>query len=188
MIKARSRDFLLMICGVLLMIISLVTIILSVATKVSVISSYENRKKVLENVAVVAQRVVVSGHGNFIKSGPRYDALTISDVNVKFKTKNDKVRYALRLCNKNSEDVVVDKITNGNMICSDSDGNELDCGNVRISKKFTNSGLEIVSGTLLEAQTCMVADIEITYLGDNRDDELNVHIDQFSFNIDVVEK
>lgn len=186
MVRARSRDFLLTICGVLLLGIALVTIIVNLIVKVDKLSENERRRKVLGNVKVTAEKVAIRGQGNFNKKGPMYDKLVISDFKVKVRTQGDKVQYIYRLCNENMEDVKVQDISMSRISCMNHKGKEMDCGNIEINKYFMTDDNKIVEDSLFKSNTCLNTVVSVEYKGEDLEEDLLVDIEQFSFNIDVI--
>lgn len=174
-----------MICGILLLGIALVTVMVSLILKVDKLTENEKRKKILSNVKVTAEKVEIVGNGNFYKKGPKYDKLVVSDFKVKVRQQGDKIEYVYRLCNDNIEAVKINDISIGKIACKDHNGNEMDCGNVKIKKYFMNED-EIVKDVLFDGNTCLNTVISVEYIGENLKDDLLVKVDQFSFNIDVI--
>lgn len=188
MVKARSRDFLLSVCGVLLLGIALVTIMVNLVVKVENISQRERRKQMLKNIELTEEKIVITGKGNFVKHGPRYENLVVSDFNVRFMNKNDKVVYELVLCNNNVEDVMLERISIGNMTCSDNHGNSIDCSNINIDKDFYNVDNKVMRKMILKSNACVSARMKLEYVGEGFDKEILAHIEHFSFNIRTIEK
>lgn len=188
MVRARSRDFLLTICGVLLLGIFFVTIIVNLAVKVEEISQNERKRQILKNIEVTFESIAITGKGNFLKIGPKYEELVISEFNTKFMKKDDKVSYTMRLCNNNSEDVFIQGISIGQKNCSDRGNKEMDCRNIIIKKDFYDDDNNVLKNVYLKKNTCMNAKISLEYVGEDLDDEIRMHIEQFSFNIKTLEK
>lgn len=166
----------------------MVTVIVNLVVRVEKISQNERRKQVLRNIEVTAESISITGKGNFKEIGPKYKGLVISHFNVRFKNKNDKVAYTMRLCNNNSEDVLVQDISIGRVFCVDTEENAMDCGNVIIRKGFYNDNNEVMKNTVLKKNACMNANVDLEYVGENVENELLMNIEQFSFNIKVIDK
>ncbi len=186
MIRVKSRDFLLMICGLLLLVIALVTVIGNVIVDAREISDVERERDVAKNIKSASINVRVTGKGNFVEKGPKYKDLVISDYNVKLLHNGDSVKYELLLCNDDNEDVLVQGISMENVICSDQNGNEKSCDKVKINKSVYIDNQEVVGVLSLKRNSCASVIIETKYEKTFLEREIIVHIDQFILNIKAI--
>jgi len=187
MVKAKSRDFLLSVCGSLLLFIAIVTIVVSLFTTVEKLSKEEKKDKILSNVTIRSTIVDLYGHGNFIFSGPSYKERVISNYKVKLLNKNDKVTYCLKFCNNNDLDVMFNGILTNEIVCSNQTGYVRSCDNV-IVDSYLLDGSRVFDNGILKAKACYDMVIDTEYLGEDLDEELRVYISQFILDMDVVEK
>ncbi len=186
MIKARSRDFLLTICGVLLLLIALVTVSYTLVNTIDTVSDEKKLNDAISNMEVNATSVRINNTGNFIVSSPKYKDLELSNYKVKFKDNNDFVTYSLNICNKGEEDVIFNgtEMDPVNCIINDS----LKCDNVVTSVNLLDGSKNVKVGSYLKSKGCYKMVVDSRYNGSKLNDELMLEISKIKVNINVIEK
>lgn len=188
MIKARSRDFVLIICGILLLGTALVTVAVSIVNTVEKISREERIKEVLSNVEVKSTKLELVGNGNFNDSSPSIEGNIISDYRVKFLNSGDRVLYTLKVCNDNEEDVLVYDLSVGQMSCSDGSGNIRSCEGVTGNYYLVDGSTVIDGQHTLKAKACINIVLDTEYVNLEKAQETRVKVEQFILGLDVIEK
>lgn len=188
MIKAKSRDFLLIICGWLLLVIAFVTIGITLITTIEKISKEEKIDKVLNNVKVDSTKVHLIGKANFVSSTPLIDGRMVPDFKAKFLNKNDMIIYNIKFCNDNIEDVMISGLVTGQMTCMDNLGNIQGCENILDNSHLLDGSMVLNESYRFKAKSCITLVIDLEYVGDNRNEEIQVMVDQYLLGISMLEK
>ena len=138
--RIKSRDFVLVVCGLFFFIMFLFLVavgVLKIANKVS-------EDNIYENIALKSSKIEVGGEANFVENTPFVEKTTIKDFKIKLKEKGDYARFVVELCNLNEDDLVIDDIISSNIICNDGI-NDISCegiqinGNLKKDNKMFNS-------------------------------------------------
>ena len=188
MIKAKSRDFLLSICAVLLLSTAFMAIVVTAITTVDKISEEEKNKRILNNIKVKTTSLTLVGNGNFINNGPSIENGLITDYRVKFLNNGDKVSYIVEFCNDNEEEVLITDILLGQMTCFDKEGNSISCEGI-IDNSYIIRNEEIVQGRIkLNTNECIKFVSNMEYSGVDREEEIQVSVEQIKLIISQIEK
>lgn len=188
MIKARSRDFVLIICGVLLIGTALVAMMISVVNTVEKISREEKVKEVLSNVEVKSTKLELIGNGNFLDRGPTIDGNIFRDYKVRLLNNGDRVTHTLKVCNNNEEDVLIYGLSIGQMSCGDKKGNIRSCDGVVGNYYLMDGNTVIEEQYILKAKACINVVLDTSYCNLENAHEITIKVDQFSLDLDVIEK
>lgn len=179
--KAKSRNFILIICGVFIFLI------LGFAMANFLVDLFNNidddkQKEAINDILVSSSKIKLTGNGNFVDGTPKVNGTEILDFNVILKTKSDKVSYSLKICNNNLEDIVYVSSNYDNLKCSDESGKLVGCENILVSG-YVRRGNKIIEGNeLIPANSCSDFVIDVEYIGyDMRITQ--VFIDRYIFNI-----
>ena len=163
--KAKSRNFLLMVCGIILMLLVgfvLAKTIISVVNDMKLVNPDEEIQK---NIIATSNKVKLNGKGNFIGYTPKVNGTVISDFNVKLEEKGDYVSYSVTFCNMNDEDLVYKKIFNESILCEDEFFNDVS-DDVFINAYVLRKGKIMFPTEKLAANSCLDVVIEARHIGD----------------------
>lgn len=178
--KAKSRNFILIVCGVFLFFI------LSFAFVTFFVKSFSSLKddkqdKLADNFWVSSTKIELVGNGNFVNEAPKVMGTKISDFYVVLESFSDKVSYSLNVCNNNLEDVyIVSKPVN--FICSNELGQSISCQDVEVNSYIYNGDRTIGSNMFVPANSCFDFLIEAEYIG-YKQKQTQIYIDEYEFNI-----
>lgn len=163
--KVRSRNFILIVCGVLLMIL-----IAFIFTKVLInimdnASDSEREKEILSNVISSSSKIKLSGGGNFVGSTPKVYETSISNFKVMLSNRDDAVKYSIKFCNMNDENIVFDRLLEGGFTCSDELGISKSCDDVEVLGYVSNSNGKLNPGDEIFANSCVELVVDVSFKG-----------------------
>lgn len=188
MIRVKSRNFILIICAILLLLILGVTAFYS-AIRVS--KSYSDEEKMLQiinNVEFSSSKIKVYGSGNFNEITPDIDRLNIYGYNVKLSKLGDKVEYNAKFCNKNDIDVKFVNFWKDEIVCLDAMENDISCDNVSVSIKAMKGKKELVYSDMIKPNSCIDVVMSAEYIGTTSSELTYVLSEKNSLELAVVEK
>lgn len=163
--KAKSRNFILVVCGVL---ITLLLGLVLAKTIVSVLDEVNNKnsdEEIEKNILSSSSKIKLSGKGNFINNTPRIDKTTISEFNVKLSDINDAVYYSISFCNMNDKDVVYKDLIVEAVSCF----NDLDidsCSDISIDTYVARHSKRLNKGDIISANGCVDVVINARNIGE----------------------
>lgn len=131
--RIKSRNFVLVVCGVFFFIMFLFLVIVGILRIVDKV----RESNVYNNIKLNSSRIEVSGEANFVENTPIVYQTNIEDINVRLKKKGDYARFIVEFCNLNEDDLIVDDIVSGNIVCNDG-FNDISCDNVQINGYLKN--------------------------------------------------
>jgi len=179
--KAKSRNFLLMVCGILLAL--LVGFVLA-KTVISVVEDMKNidpNEEIQKNIISTSSKVKLNGKGNFIDYTPKVDGTTISDFNVRLNEHGEYVYYSVTFCNMNDEDLIYKKLYMEDVSCIDEVGND-SCDNIFTNSYVRKKGKIMLPTEKVSANGCVDVVIEARYSG-NTSNSVEVLIDKVALEL-----
>ena len=182
--RAKSRNFILVVCGVLLAL--LMSFCLS-RVLLMTIANHEDEDNFLTNVIFSSTKVAINGDGNFLDSTPVVDGLTISKFNVRLSKLGDRVRYLIKYCNMNDQDLIYKGLSSSNVSCKDSSGRENNCEDIIIRGYVLRGNKELEINDRISASSCVNVVIDAEYDG-IMVNETNILVDEYTLKLGRVKK
>lgn len=161
--KARSRNFILIVCGVLLMLLLGFVIAKTIIDVIDEVSNKNTIEELQKNIFSSSSKIKLNGKGNFIDSTPKLEKTTISDFNVRLGELDDEVYYSLTFCNMNDVDVKFNKLVVEGISCTDSLGNN-GCNNVFVDRYVQKKNKLLKAGDVIAANSCVDVVIDTKYI------------------------
>ena len=163
--KARSRNFILIVCGVMITLLLGLVIAKTIANVMDDVSSIDKNEELQKNILSSSSKIKLSGRGNFIETTPKIEKTMIYNFNVKLANKDDEVYYAISFCNMNDEDMVYKDLIVEAISCVDPLGND-DCMNVDFNNYVMKKKKKLTKGEIVSANSCVDVVIDAKYVGD----------------------
>lgn len=163
--KARSRNFILMVCGVLITLLLGLVVAKTITNVMDEVNNKDKNEELQKNILSSSTKIKLSGRGNFIETTPRIEKTMISDFNVKLTNKDDEVYYAISFCNMNDEDMVYKDLIIEAISCIDPLGND-DCMNVDFNNYVMKKKGKLMKGEIVSANSCVDVVVDTKYIDD----------------------
>ena len=163
--KAKSRNFLLVVCGILLVLLVGFVLAKTIVSVVHDIKVKNPNEEIQANIISTSSKVKLNGKGNFIEYTPKVDGTVISEFDVKLEEKGDYVQYSVTFCNMNDIDLVYKNIYNEVVTCEDDEYNDV-CNDVFINAYVLRKGKIMLPTEKLSANSCLDVVIEARHIGD----------------------
>ena len=126
--RIKSRNFMLIVCGVFFFCV----IIFGIFTGMfRIVDKLNKNQDIYSNIVYLSSNVEVSGNGNFVEHTPKISGTSIENFNVKLGSINDSVKYTIKLCNMNEDDLIIREISSDNVSCSDGI-NDISCDSIEV--------------------------------------------------------
>lgn len=171
--RIKSRDFVLVVCGVFffIMFLFLVTVgVLRIVNKVS-------EDNIYENITLKSSKIEVGGGANFVENTPSVYQTTIKDFNIKLKEKGDYARFMVELCNFNEDDLLIDDFVSSNIVCNDGI-NDVSCDHIQINGYIKKDNM------MFNSNQCVNFVVDAKYISD-LGQETFVFIDKYKINLKI---
>lgn len=169
--RIKSRNFVLTVCGIFFLIMFLFLVIVGVFRIVDKV----NESNIYNNIKLNSSKIEVSGEANFVENTPIVYQTNIEDINVRLKKKGDYARFIVEFCNLNEDDLIVDDIVSGNIVCNDG-FNDISCDNIQIK------GYLKKDNKMFNSNQCINFVVEVQCSSDLIQ-ETFVFIDKYKFNV-----
>ena len=188
MIRAKSRNFILIVCAILLLLILGVTAFYSAIRVSKSHSDEEKMLQIMNNIVFSSSKVKVSGSGNFDEITPKIDRLSVYDYRVKLNKLGDKVEFVATFCNKNDVDVKFVNLLKEEFTCLDSMENDISCDNNFSFIKTRYNKKELVYGDMIKSNTCFDVVFNTEYVNEVDSNLTYILSNKNSLELAVVEK
>ena len=135
--RIKSRNFVLIVCGIFFFIMFCFLIavgVLRIADKVS-------EDNIYDSISLKSSKIEVGGDANFVESTPIVIKSNIKNFNVKLKKYGDFARFIVELCNLDENDLIIEDIVNSDIVCNDG-MKDVNCDGIKVNgyvKKDSNS-------------------------------------------------
>lgn len=163
--KAKSRNFILIVCGVLITFLLGFVVAKTIFDVIEEVNSKDNDEELQRNILSSSSKIKLSGKGNFIDSTPKLEKTMISDFNIKLNEYGDEVYYSLTFCNMNKVDMIYEDLAVEALSCRDSAGNS-QCNNVLVDSYVLKHKKELEKGSYVSANSCVDVVIDAKYISD----------------------
>lgn len=163
--KAKSRNFILMVCGVFITLLLGFVVAKTIVNVLNEIDSKNTTEEIQKNILSSSSKVKLNGMGNFIDSTPRVDKTTISEFNVKLNHKDDEVNYSISFCNMNDKELVYDDLIVEAISCIDEVGND-DCSNISIDSYVSKKNKRLEKKDIISENSCINLVVDAKYIGE----------------------
>ena len=182
--RAKSRNFILVVCGVLLLLLGSFGFTRVLMKMMVEVSEDEKREELLSNVVSTSSKVKLSGGGNFIESTPVVKGISITRFNVKLSNPSDKVSYSIKFCNMNDEDLVYKNLWEGEITCSDLLGAKKSCVGIKIDGYVLKGERKLKVNEKIQANSCIELVVDASFES-FVPSETVVSIDEYSLELDM---
>lgn len=164
--RAKSRNFILAVCGVLITLLLGLVLAKTIVNVLNDINNKNTDEEIEKNILSSSSKIKLSGKGNFIDNTPRIEKTAISEFNVKLSEANDEVYYSISFCNMNDMDVkykdlIVEAVSCFNDLDIDS------CSDISIDTYVTRHSKRLKKGDIISANSCVDVVINTKYVGVN---------------------
>lgn len=163
--RAKSRNFILMVCGILITLLLGFVIAKSITSVIDEVSSVNKSEELQKNILSSSSKIKLSGKGNFIDTTPRIEKTSISEFNVKLNDINDAVYYSISFCNMNDIDVMYKDLIVEAVSCF----NDLDidsCSDISIDTYVARHSKRLNKGDIISANSCVDVNVEVRHIGE----------------------
>ena len=163
--KAKSRNFILIVCGVLITLLLGIVLAKTIVSVLDDISNKNTDEEINKNILSSSSKIKLSGKGNFIDSTPRIDKTIVSEFNVKLGDIGDEVYYSISFCNMNDRDVLYKDLIVEAVSCF----NDMDidsCSDISIDTYVARHSKRLKEGDVISANSCVDLVIDAKYIGD----------------------
>ena len=163
--KAKSRNFILIVCGVL---ISMLLGLVLAKTIINVLDEVNNKnsdEEIEKNILSSSSKIKLSGKGNFIDTTPRIEKTAISEFNVRLNDINDAVYYSISFCNMNNKEVMYKDLVVEAVSCF----NDLDidsCSDISIDTYVARHSKRLNKGDIISANSCVDVIVDVRHIGE----------------------
>lgn len=163
--KARSRNFILMVCGILITLLLGLVVARGITSVIDDVSSKDNSEELQKNILSSSSKIKLYGKGNFIESTPQIEKTIISNYNVKLTNKNDEVYYSISFCNMNDKELIYDDLIVEAISCIDEVGND-DCNNILIDSYVMRKNKRLEKKEVVSGNSCVNVVVDAKYIGE----------------------
>lgn len=171
--KAKSRNFLLVVCGVFMALLLGLVVAKTFVAILDDINNADDDEKINSNLITSSSKIKIKGKGNFINNTPIIEKTAISNYNVRVSEKGDFVYYSVVLCNMNNFDLRLDRFIVEGLTCN----NSVNCDGVFVDTYVSDRKDKLDIGDIISANSCVNLIIETKYEDDNSN-IINVSIDR----------
>ena len=184
--RARSRNFILMVCGILITLLLGFVIAKSITSVIDEVSNVNKSEELQKNILSSSSKIKLYGKGNFIETTPKIEKTIISNYNVKLTNKDDEVYYSISFCNMNDEDMMYKDLIIESVSCIDPDGND-DCTDIDFNNYVMKKKRKLDENMIVSANSCVDVVIDTKYIG-NEAVETEVFISRVVLLLDEVKR
>ena len=181
--RVKSRNFILVVCGILIFMLLSFVIAKTMISLIDDVSIKDKEKEMYQNIISSSSKIKLNGSGNFIGNTPKLSKTIISDFNILVKKKDDEVKYTVGFCNMNDDEVIYNKILLEGISCYDEE-NEISCDNVKIDKYLRNRKDVFSREELISPNSCVDMVVDVKYTS-NEEKNTYVYIDKIALELGV---
>lgn len=163
--KAKSRNFILMVCGILITLLLGFVVAKGITSVFDEVSNKDKSEELQKNILSSSSKIKLYGKGNFIETTPKIEKTMISNYNVKLTNKDDEVYYSISFCNMNDEDMMYKDLIVEAVSCIDPYGSD-DCRNVEFNNYVMKKKGKLEEGKIVSANSCVDVVIDAKYVGE----------------------
>ena len=164
--RAKSRNFILAVCGVLITLLLGLVLAKTIVNVLNDINRKNTDEEIEKNILSSSSKIKLSGRGNFIDSTPKIDKTAISEFNIRLAEANDEVYYSISFCNMNDMDVKYKDLIVEAVSCFN--GTDIDnCNDVSIDTYVVKHNKRLKKGDVISANSCVDLVINAKYVGNN---------------------
>ena len=176
--KARSRNFILFICGVFIVFL----VVFNMSNFISAFEETDKPEKKKYFLEATSSNVKISGKGNFFGSTPKIIDSSIVDYGVLLKEPGDSVSYTVRFCNNNSVKLKYKGVSIENKLCTNNIGVN-SCDRVKFESFAIIEEKQLIKEAIILPKECVDLNLISTFNSDVSDD-IYISIDNIIIDVE----
>lgn len=176
--KARSRNFILFICGVFIVFL----VVFNMSNFISAFEETDKPEKKKYFLEATSSDVKISGKGNFFGSTPKIVKSSIVDYGVLLKSPGDSVSYTVKFCNNNSVKLKYKDVIIENKLCTNKVGIK-GCDVVKFEKFVAIEGKQLINEESILPKECIDLNLVSTFNSDVSED-IYISVDNITLEVE----
>ena len=162
----RNRDFMLIICGILIMLV----LGLSIAhTTVNAILKVKKDNNSNLNIGYSSSNINMFGFAE-INTGAKVSGTNVSNLEVTFQKPGDRIQYLIKFCNNEDSSIVFSNLISNDIVCTDTITGKDDfsfCNKLVLESKVINNDKVLAYKDEILSHSCFDFYISIMYPEDD---------------------